>query len=160
MNQPDEAGVRFTPKLRGGLWIRELKPGIYLWWPLIQNLWSLKIKTQVKDLRSQSVWTQDQIEMTISGAIRYRVKSAIKALCEVYDYDQNIQAVGLGIIQQYIREHKLEDLDTQQIEAEVLRGVREASEGWGLRVEKVYITDIGRAWNIRLLTNGDLHEKV
>ena len=151
--QPDEEGVRFTPKLRGGLRIRTLQPGIYVWWPLIQKLWTLKVKTQVKDLRSQSVWTADRHEMTISGAVRYREKSAMKALCEVYDYDQNIQAVALGIIQQYIREHKLECLDTKQIEEEVLKGVREASEGWGLRVERVYITDIGRTWNVRLLTN-------
>lgn len=84
------------------------------------------------------------------------MKSALKALCEVYDYDQNVQAVALGIIQQYVREHKLECLDTKQIEEEVLKGVREASEGWGLRVERVYITDIGRTWNVRLLTNNGL----
>jgi len=91
--------------------------------------------------------------MTISGAVRYRVRSAQKALCEVYDYDQNIQAVALGIIQQYVRKHTLECLDTQQIEEEVLKGVRKASEGWGLWVERVYITDIGRTQNIRLLMN-------
>jgi hypothetical protein len=91
--------------------------------------------------------------MTVSGAIRYRVRSAHKALLEVFDYDQNIQAIALGIIQRYIRKHKLEDLDTEQIEEEVLKGVRKASEGWGLRVEEVYVTDIGRTINIRLLTD-------
>ena len=91
--------------------------------------------------------------MTISGAIRYRVRSAQKALLEVLDYDQNIQAVALGIIQRYIRVHELQDLDTERIEQEVLKGVRKASAGWGLYIEEVYITDIGRTWNIRLLTN-------
>lgn len=91
--------------------------------------------------------------MTISGAIRYRVRSAQKALCEVYDYDQNVQAAALGIIQQYVRGHELMELDTQQIEAEVLKGVREASAGWGLYIERVYITDIGRTQNVRLLMN-------
>ncbi len=150
---PDEIGVRYTPGFVKGVHITSLVPGWWLYWPLIQNIETIRCKTQVKDLRPQSVWTSDRVEMTVSGAIRYRVHSARKALLEVYDYDQNIQAVALGIIQQYIREHALECLDTRQIEEEVLKGVRKASEGWGLRVERVYITDIGRTTNIRLLMN-------
>lgn len=150
---PDELGVRYTPRLTGGMVITSLDPGIWVYWPLIQNIETIRCKTQIVDLRSQSVWTADRQDMTISGAIRYRVRSAQKALCEVYDYDQNVQAAALGIIQQYVREHELENLDTQQIEAEVLKGVREASAGWGLYIEKVYITDIGRTSNVRLLTN-------
>ncbi len=150
---PDELGVRYSPGLVSGVRITSLVPGWWLFWPLIQNIEAIRCKTQIVDLRSQSVWTLDKQDMTISGAIRYRVRSAQKALCEVYDYDQNIQAVALGIIQQYIREHELEDLNTQQLEGEVLEGVRKASEGWGLRVERVYITDIGRTQNIRILLN-------
>jgi len=148
--------VRYTPKLCGGVRITELESGLWLQWPLIQKLYTVKVKVQVVDLRSQSVWTLDRKEMTISGAIRYRVKSAKKALCEVYDYDANIQAVALGIIQEHVRKYRFDRIDTKQIEASVLKGVREASEGWGLRIERVYITDIGRTRNIRLLTNGTL----
>ena len=100
--QPDEGSVRFTPKLRGGLRITELEPGLYLWWPIIQKLWTVKVKVQVVDLRSQSVWTLHRKEIIISGAVRYRVKSAKKVLCEVYDYDKNIRewvaAGGIGIL--------------------------------------------------------------
>jgi len=150
---PDEVGVRCTPMLVRGVKITSLDSGWWIYWPIIQRLSTIKVKTQVKDLRPQSVWTADRVEMTVSGAIRYRVRSAQKALLEVYDYDQNIQAVALGIIQQYIREHELQNLNTQQIEEEVLKGVREASAGWGLYIEKVYITDIGRTQNIRILLN-------
>ena len=150
---PDETGVRYTPGIVRGIHVTSLIPGWWLYWPLIQDIETIRCKTQVKDLRPQSVWTSDRVEMTVSGAIRYRVRSAQKALLEVYDYDQNIQAVALGIIQQYIREHELQDLNMERIEQEVLKGVRKASAGWGLYIEEVYITDIGRTWNIRLLTN-------
>lgn len=150
---PDELGVRYTPKFTSGIIITSLGPGWWLYWPLVQNIETIRCKTQIVDLRSQSVWTSDRQDMTISGAIRYRVRSAQKALCEVYDYDQNIQTVALGITQRYIREHTLECLDIRQIEEEVLKGVKKASEGWGLWVERVYITDIGRTQNIRLLMN-------
>ena len=45
-------------------------------------------------------------------------------------------------------------------EADVLKGVREASEGWGLRVDKVYITDIGRTQNIRILLNESIFKEI
>ena len=150
---PDEIGVRYTPGIIRDVHVISLAPGWWIYWPLIQDIETIRCKTQVKDLRPQSVWTQDRIEMTVSGAIRYRVRSAQKALLEVYDYDQNVQAVALGIIQQYVRKHRSEDLDTQQIEEEVCKGVRDASKGWGLFIEQVYITDIGRTQNIRILLN-------
>jgi len=150
---PDEIGVRYTPRIVKGIRVTNLTPGYWIYWPLIQNIETIQCKTQVVDLRPQSVWTSDRVEMTVSGAIRYRVRSAQKALLEVYDYDQNIQAVALGIIQRYIREHELQNLSTQCIEQEVLKGVREASAGWGLYIEKVYVTDIGRTQNIRILLN-------
>ena len=153
---PDEAGVRLTPGIVKGVHITSLIPGWWCYWPVIQSIESIVVKTQIVELRPQSVWTADRVEMIISGAIRYRVRSAQKALLEVYDYDQNIQAVALGIIQQYVREHEVDSLNTRQIEEAVLKGVRKASEGWGLHVEKVYITDIGRTKNIRLLMNSTL----
>ena len=150
---PDESGVRYTPGIVKGIRVMSLTSGWWVYWPLIQNIETIRCKTQVKDLRPQSVWTADRIEMTVSGAIRYRVRSAQKALLEVFDYDQNVQTVALGIIQQYVRGHELENLDIQQLEDEMLKGVRKASEGWGLYIEKVYITDIGRTQNIRILLN-------
>lgn len=156
MVQPDELGVRITPRLRGGIRVTELQPGIYLWWPLIQLIETIQAKVQVVDLRSQSVMSLDKKEMVISGAIRYRVKSAKKALYEVTSYDENIQTIALGIIQRHVQKHRSDRLDTNQIEREVLEEVRKASEGWGLRIERVYVTDIGRTRNIRLLMNEHL----
>lgn len=148
---PDERGVRCTPGLRKGMGISELAPGWWLYWPLFQILETIRVKTQVKDLRAQSIWSRDRKELTISGAIRYRVKSAKKALYEVLDYDQNIQTVALGIIQEYARQHDLTELDTGQLEKEMLKEIKKASDGWGLYIEKVSITDIGRTNNIRVL---------
>jgi len=146
---PDEAGVRVTLGTR----ITEMSPGWYIWWPLIQYCEAIKTKTQVKDLRAQSVWTADRQEMTVSGAIRYKVSNAKKAILEVWDYDANVQALALGIIQRYVGHCNLDDLDRGDLEKEIIKGLREESQGWGLRIEFVYITDIGRTQNFRVLLN-------
>lgn len=146
---PNEAGVRITLGTR----VTDSKPGWYFFWPLIQTCEVIPIKTQVKDLRAQSVWTADQQEITISGAIRYKVSNARKAILEVEDYDANVQALALGIIQRYVSDLTAGRVYTGEMEVEILKGLREECQGWGLRIEQVYITDIGRTQNFRVLLN-------
>lgn len=155
---PDEAGVRITPKLRKGVWVRDLEPGWWLYWPVLQSAEKIRVKTQVVDLRPQSVWTADRHEVVISGCIKYRVENARKALLDVFDFDANIQTLALGIIFDFVTARELGDLkqNLQSLKSEILKGVRETSRGWGLRVEAIYLTDIGKVRNLRLLTNESL----
>lgn len=152
---PDESGVRTTPRLKEGIRVKDLLPGWWIVWPVIQNAEKIKIKTQVVDLRPQSIWTKDGKELVISGSIKYRVDSAAKAILEIFDYDMNIRTLALGIIFDFVSEHTLEELkeNFRQLKEQILKGLREASRGWGLKIEAVYLTDIGRAKNIRLLMN-------
>jgi len=156
---PDEGGVRVTAKWpRNGVWIKDLSAGLYWYIPLFQHCENVKVKVQVKDLRCQSVWTKDCKELAISGTIRYRIDNARKAILEVFNYDENIQNTALRIIFKFITQRSLEDLSINLIdlEKEVLAGLRDASRGWGLKIEDVGLTDIGKTMNIRLLTNEPL----
>lgn len=146
---PDECGVKITL----GKWVNEIPPGWYILWPVIQTFEGAKVKPQIKDLRAQSVWTADHKELVISGAVKYYIADVRKALLEVFDYDANIQALALGMIQRNCARHKEVEIKTPELEEVVLKALREESQGWGLRIQKVYITDVGRARNIRLLTN-------
>ena len=152
---PDESGVRTTPKLKGGIKVKELTPGWWIVWPLLQNAEKIKIKTQVVNLRPQSVWTNDGQEIVISGSIKYRVASAKDSILNVCDHDANIQSLALGIIFDYVTDKNLENLkrDFKLLKDEILKGLREASRGWGLKIEVVYLTDIGKTQNLRLLLN-------
>jgi len=150
---PDEMGVRCTPCLIRGIIVKELGPGWWWDWPISRKLEVISVKTQVVDLRPQSVWTIDGKELVISGSIKYRVDSAAKALLDVSDYDENICTLALGIIFDFISTHTLAELKFPQLKEEILKGLREASRGWGLKIETIYLTDIGRVRNIRLLMN-------
>lgn len=150
---PDEAGVRVTPSLIKGVRVKDMTPGWWLVWPVIQQIDVIKIKTQIVDLRPQSVWTVDGKELVVSGSIKYRVDSVAKAVLDVFDYDANIRNLALGIIFDFVNGKSLEELNLTQLKDEILKGLREASRGWGLKIETIYLTDIGRVRNIRLLMN-------
>lgn len=140
-------------------WLTEMKPGEWYWLiPWIMEHEIVRTKTQVVDVRIQSAWTKDGVDVAIGGAIRYYVKNPMKALLEVHNYDQSLQNVSLGVILEFVRQHELKELksDMEDLTKNLLEVVRTESKGWGLWIQNVVITDVGRTRNIRLLTNSDV----
>lgn len=141
---------------QGSTWITEMVPGEWYWLiPWIMEHEVSRIKTQVVDLRIQSVWTSDGYDIAIGGAIRYYISKAMDALLNVQDYDDSLRTLGLGVIFEFVRKHTLEELRSgiDDLKADIVKQVREESKGWGLKIQQVLLTDAGKARNIRLLGN-------
>lgn len=145
---PDRGGVRLSL----GRYVRTLSPGWYLWWPLIQECHVIPITPQVVDLRGQSVSTKDGFDIVISGAVMYRIVSPEKTILNVQDYDKSLQTLALGIIETFVEKKTLDEcLDLDQLRREILEGIRESANIWGMKIMKIYITDKGSVRNIRVI---------
>lgn len=145
-----EAGVLFTfgkyAKVKGAGW--------YVIWPCFQRFLYLEIQTQVVDLRTQSIRTKDEKDVVISGAIQYSIRDIKKAICNVQNVDVSLETLALGIILEFVSNKTLKECqDSKDLKAEILKGMREAAQGWGVKIEKIFITDFGSTRNIRLLSN-------
>lgn len=152
---PDEAGVRVTLGSR----VRFILPGWYIWLPLIQECTVVTVTPQVVDLRAQSVLTRDGRDMCFGGGIMYRIKDAGRAILKVNDFDKSLQTVALGVISRYISYKEFNDCrDINDIEDTVLKGVKEHARGWGLDIMRVYVTDLGTARNLRILTDRAMNQ--
>ena len=150
---PNEGGVRCNcfPWVS---WHRRLDPGWYIEWPLFQKIIRVEITPQVIDLRPQSVLTKDGHSMVVSGAVRYRVVNAEKAILAVQDFDDALIAVACGSIAQEIRSKVCAELmDFSGLKAGVRSDLAKESSGWGLKIESCYITDLDKSRSIRLLQN-------
>ncbi|KKK51748.1 hypothetical protein LCGC14_3111870, partial [marine sediment metagenome] len=78
-----------------------------------------------------------------------------KAMLEVQDYDRSLEALSLGVLLATVSTLPEDELySIEQLGETVLKKMREEAAGWGLKLQKVYITDLGRTRNLRLLTNG------
>lgn len=145
--EPDESGIRVTL----GKYYSSTPSGYYFYWPVIQICRKITTTPQIADIRSQSVLTHDKQSFCCGGAIKYRIKDSVAAILRVQDYDETLQALCLGIISRYFANKA--DSDYSDLEECVLKGVKEAARGWGLDIMAVYITDIGPATNIRILSD-------
>lgn len=148
--QPDEAGVRVTLGTREKI----LPSGWYFRWPIIQEIFFATVTTQVVDLRPQSVFTKSDKNLTVSGIIKYKITDIRKAMLEVQDCDRSLQALSLGVLLHILSTTSdVEDLSPDEIGDRALKAIREEATGWGLKIQKVYVSDFGSVWNIRLLTD-------
>ncbi len=148
--QPDEAGVRVTL----GTIEKVLPPGWYFLWPIIQEIFFATVTTQVQDIRCQSILSEDRQNMVISGAIRFKILDIRKAMLEVKDCEESLIALSLGVLLSVASTMTEKELsDTEQLGESILKKIREEASGWGLKIQKVYITDLGQTRNIRLLAN-------
>lgn len=145
---PDESGVRITLGSR----VTETPPGAYIDIPLIHSFITVNVATQGLTLAEQSVITADDVDLAIRGAILYRITNARKAIFETDDFDQSLEAVAAGVIEQFVATKTYDELrDRKGLRDEITRGLREAASGWGIKLQRVYISDIGRVKNIRVL---------
>lgn len=115
----------------------------------------MMVKIQPKDLRAQSLWTKDGCNIMISGVIKYRVSDPVKALLEVYDYDNSVQIIALSVIHEFVSTHTLDELKVgiSDLLEKILSELRKESQGWGLKISSVKLTDTGDVFNLRLLQN-------
>lgn len=148
--QPDEAGVRVTL----GTIEKVLLPGWFFRWPIIQEIFFATVTTQVQDIRCQSITSKDGRDMVVSGAIRFKIMDIRKAMLEVKNCEESLIALSLGVLLSVASIMTEEELaDTEKLGDNILKKIREEAAGWGLKIQRVYITDLGRTRNIRLLTN-------
>ena len=155
----DEGGFRQAPKPWGGTWVTELKPGgWYFFWPILMENEVCSIKTQVVDIRVQSALTKDGRDVAVGLSIRYYISDPMKALLQVHDYDQSLNTIALGVACHYVQHHNFEEIqtDVDGLRAELLMAVRKESAGFGLKIQDVAVTDIGRTRNLRVLNNEGL----
>lgn len=150
--RPDENGVRITYGHR----YRSLPPGLYLWWPVIQEIDIINVMAQVIDLREQSLTTLDGKSIAISGAVEYSIRDVVKAVLKVQDYDRSLPTLCLGKIAEYVESHDLADCKSAKIKEILRKEIREHVNAWGISVKHIFITDNIVATTYRIMLHNTI----
>ena len=146
---PDEGTARTTL----GKYVKLLGPGWYFYWPLIQTMQTIAVTPQVVDVRVQSVRTKDGTDLAIELAVRYRITNAASAQLKVLDYDRSLQNSSLVACVEYMGNIDIDDLLVDDVNTKLTELVQKKAWGWGIDVQSVGITDLGKTTNIRVLGN-------
>ncbi len=137
--------------------LEDVGPGWYIHIPLIQEILYVEVVDQVIDVRSQSVTTKDGIGVIISGAIQYKITDARKALLGIQDFDTAMQTLAIGTIGKYVSNKTFDECrNVAAIEIELLKEMRETISGYGIKLQKTFITDFCKARTLRVIGNSQV----
>ena len=130
---------------RFGKYRQTLMAGINLLVPFLDRIeHKVVILERQLDAFDISVITRDNVEIILETTVFFRVTDAAKSVYRIRDVPLALRTTAESIIRSAAGKLELDDIQSsrQQMNEEILKNLRDASEVWGLEITRSEITDV------------------
>jgi membrane protease subunit HflC len=144
--------------LRNGKFRKVVSAGLYFKIPFFDSIWRYTVITQSIDIPPQSVTTADGKNVVVKGIIRFSVVDIKAFLLNITQPADVLTDTTGGMIREIIEDTEwsgLIDID-KKLTSEVGKFVKR----WGIKVERVTLTDLQIANSIRIIQDATHESKI
>ncbi|WP_152392555.1 SPFH domain-containing protein [Paenibacillus guangzhouensis] len=143
--------VKIVPQQRVGVverlgkFNRLLTPGINILIPIIDHVRTYHdLRIQQANVPPQTVITKDNVQVQIDTIIFYQVVGPEHATYGISDYVYGVRNITTATMRQIIGKLELDETlsGREKISTEIRIALDEATEKWGVRIERVEVIDI------------------
>ncbi len=130
---------------RLGRFNRLLTPGLNVLIPIVDQVRIYHdLRIQQANVPPQSVITKDNVQVQIDSIIFYQVINPEQATYGISDYVLGVRNISAATIRQIIGKMELDETlsGREKISSELRTALDEATEKWGVRIERVEVVDI------------------
>ena len=144
--------------LRFGKFHKATKPGIYFKIPFFDSVWKHTVITQSIDIPPQSVTTADGHNVVVKGIIRFSIVDIKTFLLTITQPADVLTDTTGGMIRETIEDTRWADII--DIDKRLTTEVGKFVKKWGIKVEKVTLTDLQIANSIRIIQDATHQSKI
>ncbi|TJY42446.1 SPFH/Band 7/PHB domain protein [Cohnella pontilimi] len=130
---------------RLGKFNRLLQPGVNILIPVIDHVRvNHDLRIQQAHVPPQSVITKDNVQVQIDTIIFYQIVAPEHATYGISDYVSGVRNITTATMRQIIGKLELDETlsGREKISTEIRIALDEATEKWGVRIERVEVIDI------------------
>jgi regulator of protease activity HflC (stomatin/prohibitin superfamily) len=138
--------------LRFGKFHRVLNRGIFFKMPFADSVYQFYIVTQTTHLNPQTLTTKDGKSVVVKAIVRFHIENIKDYTLRVWDAHDAIGDTVQGIINNSVK-----NLDWSKvlngIEEDATQKAHEILSEWGIKVEKITLSDLALIKTIRIIGN-------
>jgi regulator of protease activity HflC (stomatin/prohibitin superfamily) len=123
--------------------IKEWKPGIHWYWPLVTTYKTMAIVRQTQRIQSKIVMTKDHKTVTVGALVTYYVDDVVSAIAHIADLPSDIMERSQGAILAEVSERTMEEIQADRVgfNANLTARVGAVLNGYGVRILQAQLTE-------------------
>ncbi|XP_072940925.1 band 7 protein AGAP004871-like isoform X1 [Epargyreus clarus] len=119
-------------------------PGLFFVLPCIDTYRKVDLRTVSFNVPPQEVLTRDSVTVAVDAVVYYRIKEPLNAVVRVADYSESTRLLAATTLRNVLGMRDLAQLlsDREAISHMMQANLHEATDPWGVEVERVEIKDV------------------
>jgi regulator of protease activity HflC (stomatin/prohibitin superfamily) len=119
-------------------------PGLFLLFPLVDNMVKIDLRTVTMDVPPQDVITRDNVPARVNAVIYFRVVDPNKSVLEVENHVLATSQIAQTTLRSVLGQKDLDDLLTNReaINDELQNIIDDQTDPWGIKVSVVEVKDV------------------
>ncbi|XP_044737906.1 band 7 protein AGAP004871-like isoform X2 [Chrysoperla carnea] len=119
-------------------------PGIFFILPCIDTYCKVDLRTVSFDVPPQEALTRDSVTVTVDAVVYYCIKEPLSAVVKVANYSHSTRLLAATTLRNVLGTRNLSEIlsDREAISHVMQSCLDEATDPWGVKVERVEIKDV------------------
>lgn len=145
-----------------GKHIKEMGPGLHIYWPLVTHVQLAPVARQVVNLANQVLVTRDNITVLCSGVVVFTIVDVKKYVVENFDTSESIVEVALSSIRDVVLTKTFKEIQNgrtiavetlSDLDQELTDECRDTLESFGIEVVSAKLNDFAPAKVLFIVNN-------
>ncbi|XP_073347366.1 stomatin (EPB72)-like 3a [Pagrus major] len=119
-------------------------PGLFFVLPCTDNFVKVDLRTVSFDIPPQEILTKDSVTVSVDGVVYFRIQCPISSVANVSNAHSSTRLLAQTTLRNVLGTKNLSELlsDREGISLSMQESLDEATDPWGIKVERVEIKDV------------------